>query len=224
MSTTFYLVRHAIKEKAVGDVSITPKGRLQAEAAAQFLSGLPITHTVSSPLRRAKETAEPIARMTQSTLAEDHRLRERANWGDLPGQTFEEFVAMWERCTRDPGYIPPVGDSARQAGARLCSLLSELAANHPPESSIVLVSHGGLITDYLVNTFSENELNAWHPNFVAVQSSLVPECSITKLIYDDDGSCQIASFASIEHLKLQSNRLPMRGQSQGTVGVQAAVR
>jgi broad specificity phosphatase PhoE len=108
MNRTFFLVRHAIKEKAVGEVPITPKGILQA--------------------------SEYIALKTKSTINEDSRLRERANWGDLPEQTFDEFVAMWERCTSEPEYIPPVGDSAKQAGERLSSLLSELAKKHPPES------------------------------------------------------------------------------------------
>ena len=31
MNITFYLVRHAIKEKAIGDVPITPEGILQAK-------------------------------------------------------------------------------------------------------------------------------------------------------------------------------------------------
>ncbi|TDF90612.1 histidine phosphatase family protein [Paenibacillus piri] len=200
MSTTFFLVRHAIKEKAMGDVPITPKGILQAQSTARSLCNLPITTIVTSPLRRAKETAEFIALNTKLTISEDSRLRERANWGDLPEQTFDEFVAMWERCTRDPDYIPPVGDNAKQASARLSSLLLELAKIHPPESNIVIVTHGGLITDFLVHTFTENQLNVWHPHFVAVQSDLVPECSITKLIYEN-GNYKLDVFASVEHLK-----------------------
>jgi broad specificity phosphatase PhoE len=199
MSRTFFLVRHAIKEKAIGDVSITPKGILQAQSTARYFNDSPITIIVTSPLRRAKETAEYIAVGMNSTIVVDSRLRERANWGDLPGQSFDEFVEIWERCTRDPNYIPPVGDSAKQAGERLSSLLSELAKKHPPGSNIVIVTHGGIITDFLVNNFPENQLNVWHPNFVATQSELVSECSITKLSYDC-GNYNIDSFASIEHL------------------------
>ncbi|WP_282942699.1 histidine phosphatase family protein [Paenibacillus sp. RC67] len=200
MSTTFFLVRHAIKERTIGDVSITQKGILQAQSTAQSFCELPITTIVTSPLRRAKETAKLIAFQTKSKISEDIRLRERANWGDLPEQTFDEFVAMWERSTYDPDYIPAVGDSAKQAGARLSSVLLDLAKKHPPESNIVIVTHGGLITDFLVNTFSENQLNVWHPDFVAVQSTLVPECSITKLIYES-GNYILDVFASVEHLK-----------------------
>ncbi|GAA3412474.1 histidine phosphatase family protein [Paenibacillus hodogayensis] len=200
MSSTFFLVRHAIKEKAIGDVSITTEGNLQAQLTARWFCNLQIAAIVTSPLKRAKETAEPIAIKTNATVSEDSRLRERANWGDLPEQTFEEFIDMWQRCTRDPEYIPPVGDSAKQAGERLCSLLLELSKNHPTGSNIVLVTHGGLITDFLVQSFSEDQLNVWHPNFVAVQSNLVPECSITRLSYVS-GHFELGSFASVEHLK-----------------------
>lgn len=200
MSSTFFLVRHAIKEKAIGDVSITPKGNLQAQLTARWFCNLQITTIVTSPLKRAKETAEHIAIKTNATISEDSRLRERANWGDSPEQTFEEFIKMWQRCTHDPEYIPPVGDSAKQAGERLSSLLFELAKIHPPGSNIVLVTHGGLITDYLVRSFSENQLNVWHPNFVAAQSNLVPECSITKIIYES-GNFKLGDFASVVHLK-----------------------
>lgn len=200
MSTTFFLVRHAIKEKAVGDVPLTPKGVLQAQATAGRFCHLPISAVYSSPLRRAQETAGCIAQATASAVRVDSRLRERANWGDLPGQSFEAFVAMWERCTRDPEYLPPVGDSAKQAGERLNSLLSKLAAEHSAESHIVLVTHGGLITDFLVHAFSEEALEVWHPNFVAVQSELIPECSVTTLIYER-GTYAIEDFASVDHLK-----------------------
>jgi 2,3-bisphosphoglycerate-dependent phosphoglycerate mutase/probable phosphoglycerate mutase len=200
VSINFFLVRHAVKERAIGDVPITPEGIIQAQSTAQYFRRLPVSAIMTSPLRRTKETAEYIARETNTAVEVDARLRERANWGDLPGQSFEEFVEMWERCTHDRAYVPPFGDSARLAGERCSSLLSELAVKYPSGSNILAVTHGGLITDFLVNTLSEEELNVWHPDFVAVQSSLIPECSITKLIFDE-GRYRMVSFASTEHLR-----------------------
>lgn len=199
MSIHFYLVRHALKEKAIGDVPITSKGVKQAQETAAYLGTLPINAIVSSPLRRAQETAGFIAEKTRCTISVDDRLRERANWGDLPGQSFEEFVEIWDRCTREPDYIPPVGDSARQASERMSSLLTELTREYPTGSHIVVVTHGGLITDYLVNSFPADELNPFHPQFVLEQSQLVAECSITKLIYTDH-KFTIDYFAFVNHL------------------------
>ncbi|WP_199620702.1 histidine phosphatase family protein [Paenibacillus alkalitolerans] len=198
MNTTFYLVRHAIKEKGIGDVPISPKGILQAQATAHYFRGIPIHAVFSSPLRRAKETASYIASEAKIRFTEDTRLRERANWGELPEQTFDEFVAMWERCTRERDYLPHVGDSARQAGDRLSSFILEIAGKHPKTNNVI-VTHGGLITDYLVNVFSEEVLNKWHPSFVAEQSSLVSECSITRVSHDGK-SYALDCFASVEHI------------------------
>jgi len=200
MKTTFYLVRHALKEKRIGDVPITSEGVVQAKSTALHLANVPVTTIIASPLRRAIDTAAHIALQTNVTVTEDQRLRERANWGDLPEQTFEEFIAMWDRCTSDPDYLPPVGDSSKQAGERLASFLTELTNVEPPHSHIVIVTHGGLITDFLVNTFLEHELNIWHSNFIAMQSQLIPECSITTLIHEN-GKYTIQDFASVAHLK-----------------------
>lgn len=204
---TIYLVRHALKEKAIGDVPITSEGIKQAELTAHFFKelGLPIQTIVSSPLRRTIETARYISMETGADMIVDHRLRERANWGDLPGQTFEEFVEMWERCTREPDYIPPVGDSASRAGARLRAAITDLAEQHEPGSHIVLVTHGGVLTDFMVSTFSEHELNTVHPNFIEQQSHLIAECSITTLTYN--GKLAIDSFATTTHLVSRYNRI-----------------
>ncbi|MGW7161182.1 histidine phosphatase family protein [Paenibacillus sp. LK1] len=200
MKTTFFLVRHALKEKCIGDVPITSEGVVQAKSTALHLANVPVTKIITSPLQRAIDTAAHIALQTNITVTENSRLRERANWGDLPEQTFEEFIAMWDRCTNDPDYLPPVGDSSKQAGERLAFFLTELTSVEPPDSYIVLVTHGGLITDFLVNTFPEHELNVWHPDFIAMQSQLIPECSITTLIYGN-GKYTIQDFASVSHLE-----------------------
>ncbi|NUU78370.1 histidine phosphatase family protein [Paenibacillus xylanilyticus] len=203
MSTTFHLVRHGLKERRIGDVSLTAEGSLQAEATALHFAKapLPITKIVSSPLRRAVATAEKLAHHTHSLVIEDFRLRERANWGDCPDQTFEQFIAMWDQCTANPEYIPPVGDSAKQAGERLASILTELAHNERANSNIIVVTHGGLITDFLIQTFTERELNVWHSHFIAMQNRLIPECSITTLIHDN-GNYKIEALASTDHLNL----------------------
>ncbi|QLG42500.1 histidine phosphatase family protein [Paenibacillus sp. E222] len=200
MKTTFLLVRHALKEKRIGDVPLTSEGVVQAESTALHLANVPVTKIIASPLRRAINTAAHIALRTKITVTEDPRLRERANWGDLPEQTIEEFIAMWDRTTIDPDYLPPVGDSSKQAGERLASFLTELTSVEPPDSHIVIVTHGGLITDFLVNIFPEYELNVWHPAFIAMQSQLIPECSITTLIHEN-GKYTIQDFASVAHLK-----------------------
>lgn len=91
MSTDFYLVRHAEKQKGTGDVSISPLGIQQARMTAAYFRKMPISRICCSPLQRAKQTAGFIAEAVNQTILEDTRLRERANWGDLLDKHFRSL-------------------------------------------------------------------------------------------------------------------------------------
>jgi len=196
--TTFHLVRHGRKEPASGDAPLSPSGRAQARATARHLCGRPLAAVYSSPLRRASETAAAIAAEHGFPVVEDARLRGRANWGDLPGQSFAEFVAMWRRCTRDPDYAPSVGDSARRTGERMAAFLREVARLHP-RGEVVAVTHGGALTDFLCETFSPVELGRWHAAAGPIRDAPIPECSIT-VIRLDGVTFVLDAFASVPHL------------------------
>jgi broad specificity phosphatase PhoE len=195
----FYLVRHGKKEAVSGDAPLSQQGLREAHATAHALGAVPIQAVYTSPLRRAKETATPIAALHGLPFIEEARLRERANWGDLPGQSLAEFVEMWERSTHDPTYVPPVGDTARQAGIRMDCLLRE-KAEHEGLEQMVLVTHGGLITDFLVAALPLEQLERWHPDFLGVQSRLIPECSIT-VVRLEEGQYTLEQLAGVEHLQ-----------------------
>ena len=64
--TTIYLVQHGDKERIPGDPGLTELGKGQAAVTARWLQGMKLHALYSSPLRRARETAEPIG---QATLA-----------------------------------------------------------------------------------------------------------------------------------------------------------
>ena len=196
--TTFYLIRHGDRERTIGDPPLSAVGTAQARATAAFLRATPLQAVYASPLRRARETAAHIAAPRGLPVVEDARLRERANWGDLPGQTFADFAAMWERGTRDRDFIPPVGDSARQAGARIEAFVQEIALAYP-DGQVVAVTHGGVIADFLVNVFAVDELDRWHPEFLAVQSKIVAECSIT-VVRSDGFRHRLEALAGVQHL------------------------
>jgi 2,3-bisphosphoglycerate-dependent phosphoglycerate mutase len=210
--TLFYLIRHGKKETAKGDVPLSPQGLREAQATAHALRKVPISQIYASPLLRAKETAALIAASCGLAVIEEGRLRERANWGDLPGQSFAEFVEMWERSTSDPTFVPPVGDSARQAGMRMDQVLREVS-QRAPTAQMVMVTHGGLITDFLVTILPVEQLQRWHPDFLAVQSRLIPECSIT-VVRVEQGRTTLEQLAQVEHLLALLPGSPSPGQPE----------
>jgi broad specificity phosphatase PhoE len=89
----FYFLRHGETEaNASGvisgalDVDLTALGREQAQAAARILSSEPITAIYSSPLRRARDTAEPVARLMELPVYVIPELTERRR-GALEGKS-----------------------------------------------------------------------------------------------------------------------------------------
>jgi hypothetical protein len=57
--------------------------------------------------------------VNHAAIQVDARLRERANWGDLHGQSLAEFVAMWTRygvMAGVPGHMPDRGMKGFLAG------------------------------------------------------------------------------------------------------------
>ena len=124
--TMVYLVQHGEKQRLPGDPGLTELGRQQATRTGWWLSGLGVGALWTSPMRRARETADCIAEVTGLAVQPDARLRERLNWDG--GMPFDAFLALWARTTRDRDLVPAGGQSARQAAARLQAFLASCAA------------------------------------------------------------------------------------------------
>ena len=180
---TFYLVRHGKKERRPGDVALTSTGHQEAQLTANCFASLAtgemkFAALYCSPMRRCVETARPIAAALTLQPVIDLRLRERANWGDTPGQSMEEFVAEWERCSADRSYAPLGGQSAYQAGHNCAAALRDAAAAYP-NCHIIVTTHGGTITDFLRNQYNAQALATYNSAYLHMA-----ECSITSVSFD----------------------------------------
>jgi broad specificity phosphatase PhoE len=142
--TLIFLIQHGESEPGPGDPGLTDAGRRQAGRTAQWLYGCGLNAVYSSPQLRAIETAEHIAAAAGLHLRRDVRLRERMNWDG--SQTFEQFLAEWDRSVLDREFVPGRGDSSRRAAARLRGFLLDLAAEPGP---VAAVTHGGVTADLL---------------------------------------------------------------------------
>lgn len=197
MKHTFHLVRHGQKEHKIGDPPLTELGKNQAEKTAKhFAQHKKIGKILTSPMLRTKQTALIIASPLNVLVTETELLIERANWGDNPQQSFEEFLAMWAYASVNRDWQPPVGDSAQVAGTRLLEVIEK----SPKDShELVLVTHGGIIGDFLRNVFSFEELDKHLPGFSSHDAD-ISECSITTIQYED-GKFELVEIASTRHLK-----------------------
>jgi broad specificity phosphatase PhoE len=181
--TVAYLIQHGEKESLPGDPGLTAMGRQQARRTGRWLRGLGVHTLCTSPMRRARETAECIATVTGLTAQPDARLRERLNWdGSMP---FEAFLALWARTRQDRDFAPGDEESSRQAGARLQAFLAGLAGTPGP---VAAVTHGGITTDLLCNLLGDDALP---PHLDAG----IPPCAVTAI--DDLNVVMIASTAHL---------------------------
>jgi ribonuclease H / adenosylcobalamin/alpha-ribazole phosphatase len=129
------------------DVDLTDLGAVQAKAAAQRLArrgdGARIGVIVTSPLRRALQTAEEAARATGAPLRVEADLRE-TDFGAWEGLTFAEAQQKWPdemaAWLAGANVAPPGGESFAEVEHRVLAALERLRAEQAG-AVVVLVSH-----------------------------------------------------------------------------------
>ncbi len=189
MATRFVIVQHAEKGSEPGDPGLTERGRAQADAIAESLEASKVDAIYASPLRRARETAEPIAERLGLTIFTDERLEERMNWD--PSITLDEFLAEWNRATADRRYQPTIGQSSQVAGERLGAALSDLALVHPSQT-VVVIGHGGITMDLARNLLGDAAVLKMVPH--AVETG-VPSGAVTEIV-EEWGTLRVVALAS----------------------------
>jgi broad specificity phosphatase PhoE len=127
------------------DVPLDAVGRSEADALARRLkTSFNITHLLTSPLRRAVETAEAIAKTIDLPAVVEPRLND-LDYGEWQGLTAEEAAAayprqyrQWER-TPQRALLPGGGCLAWQIDTA-SHLVQEVAVAYPGET-VALVTH-----------------------------------------------------------------------------------
>ncbi|WP_052510647.1 MSMEG_4193 family putative phosphomutase [Crystallibacter crystallopoietes] len=138
-NTLLLLVRHG-ETPTTGKVlpglapglHLSERGRVQAERVAERLAGLHIDGLYSSPLERARETAEPAAACTGLTLHEDAGLLE-CDFGEWTGAALADLAALpqWQTVQQTPSAFRfPDGESFAQMQARMVGTLEALRTAH----------------------------------------------------------------------------------------------
>lgn len=182
------LVRHGqTAENARGlllgrqDPALSETGRRQAAALARMISP---ARVVSSPLRRARQTAEAFGQ----PVVVDERWIE-LDYGNLDGCRPDEVPDdVWARWRADASFVPGGGESLTALGNRVRSACEELRAE-AAEHDVVVVSHVS-------------------PIKAAIAWALAVDDDIAWRMFVRDGS--IARVAIVEHgpLLLGFNEMP----------------
>ena len=148
--TRMVLLRHGQTPLSVdrrfsglGDPALTELGERQAAAAAQRLTGAGLEVIVTSPLRRARQTAAAVAAVTGLSVEVENGLHE-VDFGAWEGKTFGEIsrdepaaLEKWLGATDVP---PPGGESFQDAAIRVLTARDRVLDRHP-DRTILMVSH-----------------------------------------------------------------------------------
>ncbi len=154
--SNFFLLRHGQSEANVKGLiasspaaagtafGLTDTGRAQVHASltsALATSILPQTcHVISSPLLRARESAEIAAEVLGTTVQIDPRLAERG-FGELELLSDEHYAQVWSEDRSDPTHEKWGVESTAAILTRVSTLLRELQQSHGG-GTFVLCTHG----------------------------------------------------------------------------------
>lgn len=195
--THLYIIRHARSTwNAEGRVQgqanppLDEVGRRQAQAVAARLRPESFEALYSSPLARARETAEAIAALRRLTVQYDDRLMEwhMGEWSGLAGTDIEAWRAAHpDRNHRVDG--PPGGESRPALVARAAAVFADILAAHSgDQSKVAVVSHGGLFSAYvahLLNLTPESTVS-FHSNNTAISHIRLHDGRVAILALNDD--------------------------------------
>jgi broad specificity phosphatase PhoE len=151
--TIFFLVRHGACD-GLGEmlwgrrsgVCLNDEGKAQAQRLADRFGGLRLDAVYSSPLERARETAEAIARGAMLEVKQSAAFNE-VDFGDWSGKTFAELEhdERWRRFNTQRSVAKiPNGESFLDVQARVVAELAKLSAQHK-EQNVAIVSHADMI-------------------------------------------------------------------------------
>jgi broad specificity phosphatase PhoE len=150
--TRLVLIRHAEPEAGVHgrvygalDVGLSERGLRDAEKLASTVRGLDLDAVYASPLRRAVETATPLARERGLEVTLHEGLRE-VDFGELEGRTYEEIGEDYADIFRAWGTNPsairfPGGEDYVGLKARVLTAVEEIRKR---TTSAAIVAHGGV--------------------------------------------------------------------------------
>jgi 2,3-bisphosphoglycerate-dependent phosphoglycerate mutase len=193
------LVRHAEPirigpEESPGeaaDPELTRRGFEQADRLGVWLAAEPVHHVVSSPLRRARETALPVARahgldveivdgLQEWDAAADHYIPME----ELRESKDDRWQAMIEGRWEDYG-----GENPARFRDRIVPKIDAVIDAHPGET-VVVVCHGGVINVYLAALLGLSQHLWFDPGYT----------SISRVRAARSGARSLASLNETAHL------------------------
>jgi probable phosphoglycerate mutase len=205
------LVRHGLQvgyrpggdSRDQGDPALAPGGQRQAQRLATRLSEAGVGVVCTSPARRARETAEPLAHLLKLRPIVMEGLRE-VGLGEWEGGTVHQRVRekdlTWARVLETERWDAiPGAETNEELHGRVARVLVEVRANYPGQL-VAVFTHDGVIAAALA-------LAARASSFAFASSD---HGSISELVLGARDSWRVRSFNDTCHLRAREPREPRR--------------
>lgn len=149
--TKLLIIRHGRTEwnrverlRGRADIALDELGRKQAEATAKRVAEWQVNAIYSSPLRRAMETAQILARPAGLEVKKLHDITD-IDYGQWQGLSLEDAAAkdgdLYKKWLHSPHQVKfPGGESLVEVKDRVAAAIDKLIVQHNKET-IALVSH-----------------------------------------------------------------------------------
>jgi broad specificity phosphatase PhoE len=166
--TRVLLLRHAetanpfVFHGAESDVGLSEPGQRQAEAAAEALLGFRADRLVSSGMRRALDTAAPIARLLNLPIIIERDLHER-RVGALAGTSTQSGDGGWPETLRhwmagNLDYAPKGAESYAEIRARVLPAWKRVVSKG---QTTIVVAHGVVVKVLLLSLLPGYTVADW---------------------------------------------------------------
>jgi broad specificity phosphatase PhoE len=149
--TNVLLIRHATYDMMgktilgrTPEIQLNDEGTREAEQLAEKLSLLPIDAIYSGPLERARQTAQPLARILNLPLqvATEFNELDMGEWTDVTLAKLD-FIPEWHTWNaRRSEITPPAGESMQQVQERVLEKITNLSNQF---RCIAIFTHGDVI-------------------------------------------------------------------------------
>lgn len=195
-STYLTLVRHG---ETTGNVEklfhgatnspLTKQGEQQAQQVALRLKQTHphVTTLYSSPLKRALQTASPIAHRLNLSIQIKDDLREvnLGTWEGLSMKELNETHHFWKNARKNPDFAPHGGESSGELAKRASSVLQTIAMAHQGES-VIIVGHGGVFCSALAALLGSR---SW-----LGEEFFMENCAVTELVFEPQPRLLLLNF------------------------------
>jgi probable phosphoglycerate mutase len=180
-------VRHGLPQRVddaggPADPPLSDEGQVQATGTAEWLAPTGIDAIYCSPMRRARETAEPLASVCGCDVVVDEGLEEFDAHLHfyIPLEELTRDDPRWEQLVAE--WSSPEADATRQSfRKRVVESVERIVSTHPSQR-VALVCHGGVINAYLSHILDMERTLFFEPGYASVSRVLAASAGQRQLV------------------------------------------